>query len=87
MVLVEIDHVRLESPQRGVERVQDVVAGATPCRAVAHVAPELRREHDSIATAAQRVAEDRLAAALVAVDIRGVEERHVRVERGVHHCV
>src|SRR5207237_7359499 len=51
--------------------------------AVAHVAAELRREHDTSAAAVERRAEERLAAALVPVDVGRVEERHAGVERSV----
>ena len=40
---------------------------------------------DLVAAADERLAEQRLAAALVAVDVRGVEERDARLERGIDH--
>ena len=45
---------------------------------------ELRGEHDAVATPLERLAEQVLAAAAVAVDVRGVEERDAHLERGVH---
>ena len=45
-------------------------------------AAELRRKRDVIAPATQRAPEERLAEA-VAIDVRGVEERHLGVQRGV----
>ena len=53
--------------------------------AVAHVVTELRREHDAVATPLEDLAEEGLAAALVPVDVRRVEERDAGVERGVDH--
>ena len=53
-------------------------------RVVGHRVAELRGEHDPVAPPLERLAEQVLAAAAVAVDVRGVEERDPRVERGVH---
>ena len=83
VVLVQLDVVGLQALQRRVERGADVLARAAPLRAVAHRLAELRGEHDLVAASLQHPAEQRLAAALVAVDVRGVEERDARVERGI----
>ena len=85
VVLVEVDPVGLQPAQRGLDRLADVGAGAASGLAVAEVVAELRREHDPVAPPGERAADDLLAAALVAVDVRGVEERDARVERGVDH--
>ena len=53
-------------------------------RVVGHRVAELRGEHDAVATPLERLAEQVLAAAAVAVDVRGVEERDAHLERGVH---
>ena len=86
VVLVEVDHVGSQALQRAFDRLADVLAGTARLGAVAHVAAELRREEDPIAPALERFPEERLAAALIAVDVRGVEERHARVQRGVDDC-
>ena len=62
----------------------DVVAAAAALGAVAHRLPELRRQHDAVATTFQDPAEQRLAITR-AVDVGGVEERHARVESRIHH--
>ena len=85
VVLVEVDPVGLQPPQRCLDRLADVGARTAGGLAVAEVVPELRREHDLVAPAGERAADDLLAAAPVAVDVRGVEERDARVERGVDH--
>jgi hypothetical protein len=75
----------LEAAQRGLDRLADVGRRACLRLAVAHVPAELGREHDPVAAAGEGAADDLLAAAAVAVDVRGVEEGDVRVERGVDH--
>ena len=44
---------------------------------------KLRGEHDLVAAAGEQFAEDRLAAAAVAVDVSGVEQRHAGVDRRI----
>ncbi len=85
VVLVEVDPVGLQPAQRGLDRLPDVGAGAASGLAVAQVISELRREDDLVTPSGERAADDLLAAAPVAVDVRGVEEGDVRVERGVDH--
>jgi hypothetical protein len=46
---------------------------------------ELGREHDLVAATGQGAADDLLAAALVPVDVRGVEEGHAGIQGGVDH--
>ncbi len=50
----------------------------------ARVLPELRREHDPVATIGDELADEPLAPG-AAVDVGGVEERHPSVERRVEH--
>ena len=78
VVLVEIDDVGAQPLERRVDRLADVRARTTRLGSVAHVAAELRGEHDAVAPALECLAEERLAAALVSVDVGGVEERHAR---------
>ena len=85
VVLVEVDPVGLEPPQRCFDRLADVGARTAGRLAVAEVVAELRREDDLVAPPAERAADDLLAAAPVAVDVRGVEERDAHVERRVDH--
>jgi len=85
VVLVEVDHVGSQALQRAFDRLADVLAGPARLGAVAHVTTELRRQKHAIAPALERFPEERLAAALIAVDVRGVEERHARVQRGIDH--
>ena len=83
VVLVEVDVVGLQALQRCVESAADEVAGAVLLVVgVEHGAP-LRREHDLVAPPLQHLAEDRLAAAAVAVDVGRVEEAHPHLERRV----
>ena len=83
MVLVEVDHVGLQPPERRLDRRADVLARAAALGAVAHSAAELRREHDLVAAPCSTLPMMRLAAAAVAVDVGGVEERDPGLERGV----
>ena len=85
VVLVEVDPVGLQPPERRLDRLADVRARAAGRLAVAEVVAELRRQHDLVAAAGERAADDLLAAAAVAVDVGGVEERDARLERGVDH--
>ena len=85
VVLVEVDPVGLQAAERRLDRLADVRAGAARRLAVAEVVAELRREHDLVAAAAERAADDLLAAAAVAVDVGRVEEGDAGVERRVDH--
>ena len=76
--------VGLQALQRRVERAADEVAGAVLLIVVVEHGAPLRGEHDLVAPALQQLAEDRLAAAAVAVDVGRVEEGHPRLERRVH---
>ena len=83
VVLVEIDDVGAQPLQRSIDRLVDVRARAACFGSVTHVLPELRCEHDPVTPALEHLSEQRLAAALIAVDIGGVEER----DAGVESCV
>ena len=83
VVLVEIDAVGAQPLQRRFAPPCGCTRASRAPRAVAHVAAELRREHDPVAPPFEHLAEERLAAALVAVDVRRVEQRDAGVERGV----
>ena len=78
MVVVEVDAIGPEPVERRPDRAAHVVGRAV--RALAHVVTELRRQHDTVASALQQLAEEALAAAAVAVDVGRVEERDARVE-------
>jgi hypothetical protein len=56
-------------------------------RTVPEVVAELRRQHDLVAPAGERAADDLLAAAAVAVHVCRVEEGDADVERRVDHGV
>jgi len=86
VVLVEVDHVGSQPLQRAFDRLADVVPGTARLGAVAHVATELRREQGPIAPALEHFPEERLTAALIAVDVRRVEERHTRVQCAIDDC-
>ena len=83
VMLVEIDHVGLKALQGCIERAPDVVRRPAVLGAVAHRLAPLARENDPVAPSLQHSPEERLAAAVVAVDVGGVEERDARVERSV----
>ena len=64
-------------------RPSDAAGTAT----VAHVHPELGREHNLVAASRQDLAQELLAAPVgTAVDVGGVEERDALLERRVHDC-
>src|SRR5258705_12849742 len=69
VVLVEIDVVGAQPLQRSPHCLADVIARTARLRAVAHVTAELRRKHDAVAASLEHLAEERLAAALAAVDV------------------
>ena len=83
VVLVEIDVVGAQAPERRVDRLADVPARAARLCPVAHVVAELRRENDVVAPPFEHPSEQILASAAVAVDVGGVEQRHALVERRV----
>ena len=85
VVLVEVDPVGLQPAQRILDRAADVLPAPRRRLAVAGAVAELRRQDDLVAAPGQRAADDLLAAATAAVDLRRVEEGHARVERGVDH--
>ena len=63
VVPVVVDHVGPQAPQRRLDRLADVLARPARTLAVAHVHPELGREHDLVAPALQDLAEELLAVA------------------------
>ncbi len=82
MEVVEVDVVGSKPLERALDRLVDgrrrPVAGlAAP--------PELRREHDPVATTLEDLAEEALAPATAAVALRRVEEGDPHVERRVDH--
>src|SRR5436305_180956 len=83
VVLVEIDVVGAQAPERRVDRLADVPARAARLCPVAHVVAELRRENDVVAPPFEHPSEQILASAAVAVDVGGVEQRHAVIERRV----
>ena len=92
VVLVDVDPVGAETPQRLVERPADVGLGAArqlaleeperpPLRcAVERLPAPLRGDHDLVPSRAERLAEEAFAVHLP-VQISGVEEVHAQVER------
>jgi len=83
--LVQVDPVGLEPPERCLDGDTDVAAGAarSPIRAVlaVHVAAELGREHDLLAAALERVADEGFAVPAAAVDVGGVDQRDPGIDR------
>jgi len=80
--LVEVDPVGPKPAQRRRDRAADERRRAAT--AGIHRPAELRREDDLVAPPLDRAADELLAPA-VAVDVRGVEEGHALLERGVDH--
>ncbi len=83
MVLVEVDHVRLQPAEGRLERTEDVRTRPSALGAVAHRLPPLGREDDAAAASLQSTSDELLAPTLAAVGVGGVEERDARVDRGV----
>ena len=84
MLLVEVDRLDAEPAQARLARRADVLrASVEPGEPSAgtHDA-ELRRQHDLVASAADR-APDELLVVAVAVDVGGVEQRHAEIERAM----
>lgn len=71
-----------EALERGSERAPHVLG--RPVGALAHVVAELGRENDAVSPSLQQLAEELLAAAAVAIDVRRVEEGDAGFERGVY---
>ena len=85
MDLIQVDIVRLQAPQAGLDLLEDRRAGEPlSVRPLSHPAPDLGRQDHSVAPAVQGLADDLLAAA-AAVDVRGVQKVDPRVERAVDH--
>ena len=84
VVLVEVDVLHPQTPKGRVDRLADIRARSTSLRPVTHVAAELRRQQHAIAPPFEHLAEQLLAAAAVAVDVGGVEERDSLLEGRVH---
>ena len=79
--LVEVDPVGAEAAQAGFALLDDPAARvAELVRAVAHRAVHLGREHDLVAAAFERLADDLLGLA-ARVDVGGVDEVDAGVER------
>jgi hypothetical protein len=83
VVLVEVEIVRLEPPEAGLECAPDLLGRALAAPDLA-AATELGREYDPLAAATERAPEERLAQP-VAVAIGGVEEDDAGVKCGVDH--
>ncbi len=86
MLVVEVDVIDAETPQRSVARGEHVFrAPVDPALggilAVAHD-PELGRQHDLVAPARDRAADEQLVVA-DRVHVRRVEHRHAKVERAM----
>jgi hypothetical protein len=81
--LVEVDVVDAEPAQRTLDRFdQPAARAAAPVgAAVAHRAVALGGEHDVVAPAAQRLADDPLGLTVTAVDVGGVDDVDPAVER------
>ena len=85
MDLIQVDIVRLQAPQAGLDLLEDRRAGEPlSVRPLSHPAPDLGRQDHPVAPAVQGLADDLLAAA-AAVDVRGVQKVDPRVERAVDH--
>ena len=86
MQLVDVDPVGLEPLEARFNRLRDVTARrALHQTGIVHRVAEFRREHDVLAPRAEKLAEADFRAALVAVDIGGVEEGDAEIERLVDH--
>ncbi|GAB3974550.1 hypothetical protein GCM10029978_056450 [Actinoallomurus acanthiterrae] len=92
VVLVQVDAVGAQPAQRllhGVPHVPRRAARAVPVGLLAHAHAELRGQHDLVAVALERDAEQTFAvagrrAAVRAVDVGGVEQGDPGVQRRVH---
>ena len=86
VLVVEVDVVDAEAPQRSLGRLAHVLGPAADAAGgrVVGVADdaELGRQHDLVAAAGDRAA-DELLVGVRAVDVGGVEEGHAEVERAV----
>jgi hypothetical protein len=81
--LVEVDPVGAEPPQRVLDRPDDPAPrAAAAVRVLAHRHEELGREHDVVAPALERLADDLLRLA-GGVDVGGVDEVDAGAERAV----
>jgi hypothetical protein len=79
----QVDVVDAESGQRRVDRRQRVPRTAVDLAWTVEPEAELGRQHDLVAAAGERPADELLVGA-VAVDVGGVEERAAALDRGVH---
>jgi hypothetical protein len=78
--LVHVDRVRAQAAQRPLGRPANVVArAARQVRAAVHRLAELRRDHDAVEAAGERLS-DVLLARPLRVDVRGVDQRDALVE-------
>ena len=85
VMLVEVDVIGAQPAKRRLERRPDIGRRSAARRSVPHRLAELGREDDLISASLEEPPDQRLAAARVAVDVCGVEERDPGVEGGVDH--
>ena len=73
--LIEIDPIGVEPSQARFDRLHDVAARCAAQRAGGvHRQAEFGRQHDVLAPGAEELSQDFLGAALVAVDVGGVDQ-------------
>jgi hypothetical protein len=81
--LVDVDPLGVQAPEARLHLLHDPAPRVPlPVQTLAHLAVELRREDDLVATAGERLPDDLLVLPL-RVDVGGVDDVDPRVERGV----
>ena len=84
--IVQVDPVRLQPPEAALDRRQNVAPRpALESSRLVHRHAELGGEDDILAPRAQDFPEDCFRPALLAIDIRRVEERDAEVQGFVNH--
>ena len=85
VLVVEIDVVHAEAPERGVASLADMFGSAVlpePCSLLVPHVPELGREHDLVSAVADRAAHE-LLVRVGPVYVGRVDERDAEIERAV----
>src|SRR6266404_923999 len=86
MKLIEVDPIGLEPAQTVLDCRHDVAArGALHDAGLAELHAEFCRQHDIFAPAAQNLAQAVFRAAVVAINVRGVEEGDAEIQCLMHH--
>ena len=85
MVIIKIDPIGLQALEARLDRARDVARRAAfELAFVVHRHAEFGDQHDILAAGAERLPQDRLRSAAVAVNVGGVENRDAGIERRVH---